>query len=40
MESSLGRHIPRDFEKYLALKPGAADTERIKEYLAELARRN
>jgi predicted Zn-dependent protease len=26
------------FEKYLALKPGAADTERIKEYLAELGR--
>jgi predicted Zn-dependent protease len=28
------------FEKYLALKPGAADTERIKEYLAELAHRD
>jgi len=26
------------FEKYLALKPGASDTERIREYLAELGR--
>jgi beta-barrel assembly-enhancing protease len=28
------------FEKYLALKPGATDTQRIKEYLSDLGRRD